>query len=220
MMKTKIKNGLAIFAIAALTINSTYAATQIGTGSVSGTSSFDSGVMWDDAMPGIATGSVSGILITAKVLPTLNMVISTGSIDLGTLNAAAYSTGSLDIEVGTNASNGVTVSATSNAGGLNSATNGSTINNTTTDGIAESYIFSSALNAASDSSVTGFSQTANLSTEINDNATAHTLYNTNKPESSSGVNDVTFFVSAKIDEQTPAGTDYQDTVTLTVVGNF
>ena len=220
MMKTKIKNGLAIFAIAALTINSTYAATQIGTWSVSGTSSFDSGVMWDDAMPWIATGSVSGILITAKVLPTLNMVISTGSIDLGTLNAAAYSTWSLDIEVGTNASNWVTVSATSNAGWLNSATNGSTINNTTTDWIAESYIFSSALNAASDSSVTWFSQTANLSTEINDNATAHTLYNTNKPESSSWVNDVTFFVSAKIDEQTPAGTDYQDTVTLTVVWNF
>jgi hypothetical protein len=159
-------------------------------------------------------------LITAKVLPTLNMVISTGSIDLGTLNAAAYSTWSLDIEVGTNASNWVTVSATSNAGWLNSATNGSTINNTTTDWIAESYIFSSALNAASDSSVTWFSQTANLSTEINDNATAHTLYNTNKPESSSWVNDVTFFVSAKIDEQTPAGTDYQDTVTLTVVWNF
>jgi hypothetical protein len=30
-MKTKIKNGLAIFALAALTINSTYAASQIGT---------------------------------------------------------------------------------------------------------------------------------------------------------------------------------------------
>jgi hypothetical protein len=171
-------------------------------------------------MPWVATGSVSGILITAKVLPTLNMVISTGAINLGNLNATTYSTWTLDIEVGTNAANGVTVSATSNAGWLNSATNGSIINNAITDWLAESYIFSSALNAASDSSITWFSQTANLSTEVSDIITAHTLYHSNKPESSSWVNDVTFSVSAKIDQQTPAGTDYQDTVTLTVVWNF
>ncbi|MFA5917239.1 MAG: hypothetical protein WC850_03335 [Candidatus Gracilibacteria bacterium] len=220
MIKTKTNKILAILTIAILTMNSTYAATQIGTGSVSGTSSFDSAVIWNDAIPGVATGTVSGIIVTASVLPTLNMVISTGAINLGTLNASAYSTGSLDIEIGTNAANGVNVTAKSNAGGLHSTSNGSTINNTITDGLAESYKFSSALNAASDSSVSGYTQTANLSTEVSDTTTSHTLYNTNKPESSSGVNDVTFSVSAKIDQQTPAGTDYQDTVTITVVGNF
>lgn len=220
MTKTNTKKILAILTAAILTINSTYAATQIGTWSVTGTTSFDSAVMWNDLIPGSATGTVSGIVVTANVLPTLNMVISTGAINLGTLNAAAYSTGSLSIEVGTNASNWVTVTAKSGTGWLRSAANGSIINSLTADGLAESYKFSSALQAASDSSVAGYTQTANLNTEVSDNTTSHTLYTTNKPESSSGVNDLTFYVSAKIDEQTPAGTDYQDTVTITVVWNF
>ncbi len=219
-MKTNIKKILAILSVAALTINSTYAATQIGTWSVSGTSSFDSAVMWNDAIPWVATGSVSWIIVTARVLPTLNMVISTGAINLGTLNASAYSTWSLDIEVGTNAANWVNVTAKSGTGWLRSASNWSIINSTVTDWLAESYKFSSALNAAADSSIIWYSQTANLNTEVDNNTTAHTLYATTKPESSSWVNDLTFFVSAKIDQQTPAGTDYQDTVTLTVVWNF
>jgi len=220
MIKTKTNKILAILTTAVLLMNTTYAATKIGTWSVIWTSSFDSDVMWDDAIPWHATGTVSGIVVTATVLPTLNMVISTGAINLGTLNASAYSTWSLDIEVGTNAANWVNITAKSNAGWLHSTANSSTINNTVTDWLAESYKFSSALNAAADSSVSGYHQTANLSTEVNDTTTLHTLYNTDKPESSSWVNDVTFSVSAKIDGQTPAWTDYQDTITLTVVWNF
>lgn len=219
MIKTNIKKILAVLTIATFAINSTYAA-QIGTWSVTGTNTFDSAVIWDDLMPWLATGSVSWILITANILPTLNMVISTGAIDLWTLNAATYSTWSLDIEVGTNAANWVNVSATSGTGWLKSATNWSIINNQVADWLAESYMFSSALNAASDSSITWFTQSATLSTEVSDAVTAHTLYTTNKPESSSWVNDVTFFVSAKIDEQTPAWSDYQDTVTISVTWNF
>nr|MDD3720336.1 hypothetical protein [Candidatus Gracilibacteria bacterium] len=220
MTKTNIKKILAILTIVTLGVNSTYAATQIGTGSVSGTSAFDSAIIWNDLIPGSATGTVSGIVVTATVLPTLNMVISTGAINLGILNASSYSSGSLSIEVGTNAANGVTVSATSGTGGLRSASNGSIINNSTTDGLAESYKFSSALEAASDSSITGYTQTANLDTEVNNSSSGFILYTTNKPEASSGVNDVVFSVSAKIDQQTPAANDYQDTVTITVVGNF
>ena len=219
MIKTKTNKILAILTITILTMNSTYAATQIGTWSVSGTSSFDSTVMWNDTIPWVATGTVSGIIVTATVLPTLNMVISTWAINLWTLNASAYSTWSLDIEVGTNAANGVTISAKSGSGWLRSVANWSIINNLTADWLAESYIFSSALNAASDSSVAWYTHTAALSTEISD-TTSKTLYSSNKPESSSWVNDLTFSVSAKIDQQTPAGTDYQDTVTITVVWNF
>ncbi len=220
MIKTKTNKILAILTIAVLLMNTTYAATQIGTWSVSGTSSFDSAVMWNDAIPWVATGSVSWIIVTARVLPTLNMVISTGAINLGTLNASAYSTWSLDIEVGTNAANWVNVTAKSGTGWLRSASNWSIINNAVTDWLAESYKFSSVLNAAADSSVSWYTQTANLNTEVNDTTTLHNLYHTTKPESSSWVNDVTFSVSAKIDGQTPAGTDYQDTITLTVVWNF
>jgi hypothetical protein len=203
-----------------LAINTTYAATQIGTWSVTWTTSFNTGIIWDDSYTWLATGSVSWISVTAKVLPTLNMVISTGAINLWTLNAATYSTWSLDIEVGTNAAHWVNVTAKSGTGWLRSAANWSVINTDIADWLAESYKFSSALNAASDSSVSWYGHTAALSAEVNNTTTLHTIYNSTKPESSSWVNDVTFFVSAKIDQQTPAGNDYQDTVTITVVWNF
>lgn len=219
MVKTNIKKILAILTVTTLAINSAYAA-QIGTWSVSWTTSFDSAVMWDDLIPWFATGAVSWIVVTANVLPTLNMVVSTGAINLWTLSASAYSTWSLDVEVGTNAANWVTVSAMSGTWWLRSAANWSIINSLVDDWIGESYMFSSALNAAHDSSVTWFTQTANLTTEVTDSNTSHTLYTTNKPESSSWVNDLTFFVAAQIDEQTPAAIDYQDTITLTVVWNF
>lgn len=219
MTKTKIKKILAILTIAALALNTTYAA-NIGTWSVSWTSSFDAPVVWNDLIPWVATGTVSGITVTANVLPTLNMIISTGAINLWTLSSTAYATWSLNIEVGTNASNWVNVTAKSWNGWLTSVAASSTINDQTTDWLAESYRFTSALNAAADSAVSWFTQTANLSTEVNNTTTSHVLYSTNKPESSSWVNDVTFFVSAKIDEQTPAGTDYQDSITISVVWNF
>ncbi|MDP3381289.1 MAG: hypothetical protein Q8S84_07485 [bacterium] len=60
--------------------------------------------MWDETYTaGAASGSVSDIRVLARVLPTLSMEISTGTIDLGTLVANVASTGSLFIEVGTNA---------------------------------------------------------------------------------------------------------------------
>jgi hypothetical protein len=70
-------------------------------------------IMWDDSIPGFATGSVSGIIVTAQILPTINMTISADSINLGTLLANVTSSGTLDIEVGTNAANGVNITARS-----------------------------------------------------------------------------------------------------------
>lgn len=220
MLKTNTKKILAILTVAFYTMNTAYAATQIGTWSVTWTSAFNTWIIRNDTIPWLATGSINWIIVSAQVLPTLNMIVSTGAINLGTLNASTYSTWSLDIEVGTNAANWVNITAKSGTGWLRSASNWSIINDQVTDWLAESYRFASALNAASDSSVSWYTQTANLNTEVNNNTTSHTLYNTNKPESSSWVNDVTFFVAAQIDEQTPAWSDYQDTVTITVVWNF
>ncbi|NCO31752.1 hypothetical protein GW891_02905, partial [bacterium] len=90
MLKTKIKKAIAIASIAAMTattLGTTFAASNIGTGTVSGSGAFDSAIVWDDAFPGFATGSVSGIKVKAKVLPSLNMTISATQIDLGTLIA-------------------------------------------------------------------------------------------------------------------------------------
>lgn len=219
MIKTSTKKALAFLTIAALSVNSAYA-TQVWTWSVTWTTSYDSIIDWDWSSPWSATGSVSGIAITASVLPILNMVISTGSINLGTLSSSTYSSWSLDIEIGTNAGMWVNVTAISGTGWLRSIANWSIINSLVDDWITESYIFSSALNAIPDSSITWYSQVANLNTEVTDNTTSHTLYQTTKPETSDWLNDVTFYVSAKVNEQTPAGSDYQDNVIITVVWNF
>jgi hypothetical protein len=148
------------------------------------------------------------------------MVVSSGSIELGTLNGTTYVTGGVDIELGTNAKNGASVTARSSSGGLYSATAAATINNLTTDGVAESYLFSSVSSGGTDSSIAGFTQTFLANTEVNSSVTNNTIYSSNKAQSSSGTADVRFNVSAKVSEQTPAGTDYKDVIVLTVVGNF
>jgi len=119
MLKTKIKKAIAIASIAAMTattLGTTFAASNIGTGTVSGSGAFDSAIVWDDAFPGFATGSVSGIKVKAKVLPSLNMTISATQIDLGTLIAGNTASGTIDIEVGTNAKDGVNITARSGSG--------------------------------------------------------------------------------------------------------
>lgn len=223
MIKTKIKKVLAATAIAALATTqfaNVFAASNIGTGTVTGNSAFDTNVVWDDNFPGSATGTVSGITVKAQVLPTLNMVISADEIDLGTLTAGVAASGSLDIEVGTNAANGVTIRVKSASGGLtNTSDNALQINNLTTDGSAESYTFEST-GGAIDSTVTGFANTGDLaSTEVNSTAEL-VIYDTNKPELADGVDaDVTFKVTATSNAQTAAG-NYEDYLDFTVVGNF
>ena len=222
MINTKIKKAAAIAAITALTMASAFAATQIGTGSVTGTTSFDSLINWDDTFGGTAnaSGSVSNILIQATVVPTLNMEISTGAINLGLLAAGVESTGSLDLEIGTNAVAGASITARSQSGGLTNTTdNNVQINTLTADDVAESYRFASAINAADDSSISTFTQNASLDANVDNNTTEHTVYTSDKPQATNGINDVTFTVKAIAEAETPAGT-YEDRVTFTVTGNF
>lgn len=148
------------------------------------------------------------------------MELSSAVIDLGTLDPLQYKSGSLNIEIGTNAANGVVVTARSTEGGLVNQTNsGIIINNTASDSVVDSYQFSSAANA-DDSSYTSFVSNGNLAaTEVINASTEHTVYQTNNPEQNTGVDDVVFTVAAKPDAQTAAG-DYADVVTFTVTGNF
>jgi len=222
MTKTKIQKVFAVLALGAVSVTNlgSVSATQIGTSSVTGNSSFDGAIIWDENFPGEATGAVEDILIKARVLPSLNMEISAEEIDLGVLLPGVASSGELDIEIGTNAVNGVTITARSQSGGLtNVVDNAIQINNLTTDGLAESYTWSSAPNTTNDSSYTAFSATGLTALEVNNATTEHVVYDTNRPEAINGIDDVTFSVTTTVEAETPAG-DYEDRVTFTVTGSF
>ena len=144
-------------------------ASQIGTGTVVGSGTLTTSVNWNDTFSTPeASGSINGLVVTARVLPTLNMTISgSGTIALGNLSSASASTGSVNIEIGTNALNGASVTARSTNGGLANISSGSIIiNSLTTDGFADSYRFVSVANTT-DSTALGFSQSGSVNTEIN-----------------------------------------------------
>ena len=232
MTKTQIQKvftAIALFAIATANFGAANA-TQIGTGSVVGSGAFDTAIEWDDTFtPGSASGSVEDILIKATVDPTLNMTISLEEIDLGVLVAGTASTGSLSIEIGTNAVNGVSITARSQSGGLtNTSDNNVQISSATgaLDPVEnEGYTWGSTINGSDDSSFAAFAAenaTGNgldSAVEITENATEYNVYTTNKTESTTGVDDVTFDVTATAQAETPAG-EYEDRVTFTVTGNF
>ncbi len=219
--KTKIKKAAAIVALAALTattLGGAYA-TTIGQGTVTGNPVLDQNIVWDNTFPGTATWIVSGIIVTATIAPTLNMSISADAIALGLLTSGTPASGTVNLEVGTNAVSGVQITARSGSAGLTNTTDNSVqLNTLVTDGNAESYTFASTNTI--DSTITGFTSTGDLTAlEVNDNTTEHQIYLTNKPEITSGTNDVTFTVSTTANAQSTAWA-YQDEITFTVVGNF
>lgn len=194
-------------------------AAQIGTGGVTGTGAFNTPINWNNTYTaGSASGTITGIQVRAKVLPLLNFEVSSGAIDLGNLDSTAYKSGSLNLEVGTNAANGVTVTVASVNGGLRNITTPTIfINSLVADGAADSYVFQS-LNGTTDSSAGGYSRTGYMSGEVN-STTPTTIFTTTKPEQKTNVDDVIFKVSAKPNAETAAG-DYADTLNFTVTGNF
>lgn len=202
-------------------MSSVHAATNIGSGTVVGSGGLTTNIVWNDTFPGTATGTINGLVVKAKIQPTLNMTVSgSGLIDLGTLSAAGYSSGTVNIEIGTNAKDGASVTAKSTNGGLkNDADPTIFINSLAADGATDSYKFNSTIVAATDSTIGGFTQSATLNAEVNDNTTNHVLYTSNKPQALTGVDDFSFTVSAQPNAQTAAG-NYSDVVTVTVTGNF
>lgn len=220
MIKTKIKKAiavLAIFAISTTSFGDVFAILDIGDGTIDGTVNTD--ILWDETFPGTASGSVTWIIVTARVLPTISMEISTWTIALGTLTAWSPASGNLDIEVGTNAANGVNITARSGSGGLtNISDNSIQINNLSDDWIQENYTFASTA-WADDSSYTMISDGDLGAIEVINNTTEHIIYNTDKPERTENEDDVNFVVTATSTAETAAG-DYQDNITFTITGNF
>jgi hypothetical protein len=196
-------------------------AAQIGTGTVVGSGALSAPINWNDVFVGSsASGTINGIRVNGRILPTLNMTISgSGVINLGNLVSTAASTGSVSIEIGTNALNGASVTARStNAWMTNIASGSIVINSLAADGAADSYVFTSS-NGTADSTYPGFTSAATLSVQVNNNTTNHTLYTSTRPQPLTGVDDFTFSIAAQPNAQTPAG-DYTDLVVVTVTGNF
>ena len=221
-MRTNTNKLIAWALIASIALISTAsAATNIGSGTVVGSGGLTQNVVWNDTFPGTATGTINWLVIKAKIQPTLSMVISgSGQIDLGTLTSAATASGMVQIEIGTNAANGAVVTAKSTNGGLLNTSDGITkLNSLATDGAADSYKFASAIVAATDSTISGFNQSASLNVEVNNATTSHTLYTSNKPQALTGVDDFSFTVSAQPNAQSPAG-NYTDVIQVSVVGTF
>ncbi len=223
-MNTRILVGaLTLVAVTTSVIStsiSTSWAAVIGSGSVVNSGALTSNINWNDVFPGSASGTINGIVVRGRILPVLNMVVSgSGVIDLGNMSSTAASSGSVSIELGTNALNGASVTAASASGGLaNTASGANVINSLTADGFADSYKFISAIQAATDSTAPGFTQTAAHNAEIN-NTTAVTIYTSNRPQNLTNVDDFRLTVTAQPNIQTPAG-DYRDKIILTVTGNF
>lgn len=202
-------------------IFTSFAASQIGTWSIVWDSGSDTSIIWDDNLPWTATGVLNWVIVTAKVLPTLNMEISTWSIDLWTLIPWITFSGSVEIEVWTNASNWVTITARSWSWWLTNLNDNSIqINNLNTDWVTESYSFES-FSLLKDSTIPTFTSNWDLvKSEVNNTSTEHVIYNTDNPERIDATNaDLIFNVATITDTQTMAG-DYKDNITFTVTWNF
>jgi len=224
MVKTKIKKGIALVAITLISatgLSNLNADKQIGTGSVSGTSSFNTPIIWNETYTAnSASWTITWITVSANVEPTLSIEFSTWTLALWTLVPWVEKTASLNIEVWTNAANWVNLNVKSSSGWLtNTLDNSIQINNLTSDWSAESYKFVSAINASTDSTIAWFTQSANLDTEVNNTSTSHNVYTSNKPQLSNWVNDISFTVKATANAQTTAW-NYQDTINFIVSANF
>jgi len=222
MINTKIKKIVAAAALAtmlATTINGA-SATDIGTGTVTGNSALDQTIVWDDTfgIAGNAEAIVTGIKVTATVAPTMNVSFSADEIALGLLTPGQESTGTLNIEVWTNASAGTLITLRSANGWLKHTQNWELINSDENDD--ESYRFEGT--AVLDTvTVTGITKTGLSNVDVNtDNITTeHQLYLSNKAEIAENNDDIVLTVGAKAIATTSAW-DYDDTLTFTITGNF
>lgn len=223
----KILSILSIVSMAAVSVASTNADIQIGTGSIvwSGTTST---INWDEVYGGTdnASGSIEDIRITAQVLPSLNMEIGSWSIDLGNLSPGVAGSGSVGIEVGTNSADGLSITARSQNAGLQNINDNTIYINDDTfvgaqDGIAESYTYGSTKAiAANDDSDFAMTTTDKVDAEVKNNTDEYVIYTSDTPEDTDGTNaDLTFDVGATTNAQTPAGL-YEDFVIFTVTANF
>lgn len=173
----------------------------------------------DIAFDGTVSASGStGVTVSATVAPILTFDVSTVALNLGALTSAGYSTGTLNIEVATNANGGATVTAASTNGGLKGNVTGHYINTNDATLAGQSYQIGSVATANTADLRTG-STRSDLALEEITNTTAKQIYDVTGPERADGTADAVVTVLAKSDDATPADA-YEDVITLTVTSPF
>lgn len=165
------------------------------------------------------TGSTA-VAVTASVAPILSLDVSTGSLALGALTSAGYSSQNLNLELATNAIGGATVTAVSANGGLKgtAASGFHIINDVDATLSGQSYMIGSVADAGIADLRTG-SDRAGLAIEEITSSAAKILYTVDGPERADGTADAVVTVQAQADAATPADS-YTDSITLTVTAAF
>lgn len=210
-MKTSFKKLVAGASITALVIMNTAYATQIGTWTITWGSTTPINSTWDwvsTASGTTASGSLD-VLVSAQVIPTLSMTISTWALNFWVL-AVWVNDQSLTVTTASNAKDWVTVSVGSTwLATWNGATDkfigslGRGLANGTTG--TDSYTIDSTTSAWG---------TPLASQAVGASQAVLTANNVAKANATTTVN-----LHATIDAQTEAG-NYNDTLTFTVVGTF
>ncbi len=161
------------------------------------------------------------IVVTATVQPVLKFAIEDWVTDFGVLSTS-LSTITRWIEVGTNAVNGVTVTAQTVNGWLKSTTaSGHTIWLNTNDDLysSETYSFTSVLwtaDSASWATINGL-----VITDIVAADDVFTVYSANKPQDfNTSDYDTDFVISTNIAASTPSASDYTDIIIFTATADF
>lgn len=210
-MKTSLKKLVAIASLMALVTLNSASATQIGTGTITGGATTPINSTWDGTgnPAGTSASGSLNVLVSAQVVPTLSMTVSTGALDFGVLAIGANSK-SLTLTTATNAKDGVVVSvdstglATGNAATdkfIGALGRGSAVATTGTDTYTIDSTTSAGGTALSNTAVWASQTVLNANTVAKANATT------------------TVNLTANIDAQTEAG-NYNDTLTFTVTGSF
>lgn len=212
-MKTSFKKLVAGASITALVIMNTAYATQIGTWTItwSWTTPINSTWDWVSTASGTTASGSLDVLVSAQVIPTLSMTISTWALNFWVLSVWANNQ-SLTVTTASNAKDWVTVSVASTW-------------LATWNGATDKYIWTLARGWSQTTTWVDSYKIASVDTSVSggtvlwlqDVAGSQTILNANNVAKANATTTVN--LTATIDAQTEAG-NYNDTLTFTVVGTF
>ncbi|GIW62861.1 MAG: hypothetical protein KatS3mg090_0687 [Patescibacteria group bacterium] len=167
------------------------------------------------------------VTVTAQVPPSFNFALSGNSIALGELSTSSVSSGSITIDIDTNAENGWSAWVKSANAGLNSASTGDTIDSQgTVDGTPTSYTAGNEHYQLDVDATNGTgSGTPSVNAEYNGSSgsggTLTTSYTEIATSNGSGNNDgLTLTINAAMSALNQAADDYSDVLTVVGAANF